>query len=153
MAGIDFGAIFPVRAIASDYFLSRDIRDNTTSGMNTPTGQAGTDPATPVSRSIETATLGTGCFWCTEAVFQNLEGVESATSGYSGGHVANPTYEQVCDKTTGHAEVVQVKFDPAVISFGELLEVFWKTHDPTTLFLSLVFNFHTYINFLCFYIY
>ena len=101
--------------------------------MNTPTGQAGTDPATPVSRAMETATLGTGCFWCTEAVFQNLEGVESATSGYSGGHVANPTYEQVCDKTTGHAEVVQVKFDPAVISFGELLEVFWKTHDPTTL--------------------
>ncbi len=101
--------------------------------MNTPTGQAGTDPATPVSRSMETATLGTGCFWCTEAVFQNLQGVESATSGYSGGHVANPTYEQVCDKTTGHAEVVQVKFDPAVISFGELLEVFWKTHDPTTL--------------------
>ena len=81
----------------------------------------------------DTATLGTGCFWCTEAVFQELEGVLKVTSGYSGGHVANPTYQQVCDKTTGHAEVVQVVYDPSKISFDELLEVFWQTHDPTTL--------------------
>ncbi len=81
----------------------------------------------------DTATFGTGCFWCTEAVFQQLDGVLKATSGYSGGHVANPTYEQVCGKNTGHAEVIQVVFDPAKITFEELLEVFWQTHDPTTL--------------------
>lgn len=81
----------------------------------------------------ETATFGNGCFWCTEAVFQQLEGVKKVTSGYSGGHVPNPTYEQVCAKNTGHAEALQIVYDPAVISFDELLEVFWKTHDPTTL--------------------
>ncbi|PVD53358.1 peptide-methionine (S)-S-oxide reductase [Terrimonas sp.] len=87
--------------------------------------------ATDIHKQI--ATFGTGCFWCTEAVFQQLKGVSKVTSGYSGGHVANPTYEQVCTKTTGHAEVIQIKYDPAVISFDELLEVFWQTHDPTTL--------------------
>lgn len=81
---------------------------------------------------FELATLGTGCFWCTEAVFDTLKGVESVFPGYSGGHVENPTYEQICEKTTGHAEVVQIKFDPEVISFEELLEVFWRTHNPTT---------------------
>lgn len=81
----------------------------------------------------DTATLGTGCFWCTEAVFQQLEGVLKVSSGYSGGHVVNPTYEQVCEKKTGHAEVVQVIYDPAKIKFEELLEVFWQTHDPTTI--------------------
>lgn len=81
----------------------------------------------------DTATFGTGCFWCTEAVFQELKGVLKVTSGYSGGHVKNPTYEQVCEKTTGHAEVVQIVYDPTVISFDELLEVFWQVHDPTTL--------------------
>lgn len=81
----------------------------------------------------DTATFGTGCFWCTEAVFQELTGVLKVTSGYSGGHVANPTYEQVCDKNTGHAEVIQVVYDPALITYDELLEVFWQTHDPTTL--------------------
>lgn len=80
----------------------------------------------------DTATFGTGCFWCTEAVFQELKGVLKVTSGYSGGHVANPTYEQVTGKKTGHAEVVQVVFDPSVITFDELLEVFWQVHDPTT---------------------
>lgn len=81
---------------------------------------------------FELATLGTGCFWCTEAVFDTLKGVESVFPGYSGGHVENPTYEQICTKTTGHAEVVQIKFDPTVISFEELLKVFWRTHNPTT---------------------
>jgi peptide-methionine (S)-S-oxide reductase len=82
---------------------------------------------------LDTATFGTGCFWCTEAVFQQLEGVEKVTSGYSGGTVANPTYEQVCSKTTGHAECLNILYDPAKISYGELLKVFWEVHDPTTL--------------------
>jgi len=81
----------------------------------------------------EIATFGTGCFWCTEAIFQELEGVKTATSGYSGGYVKNPTYEEVCKKTTGHAECIQVEYDPTIISYDELLEVFWKVHDPTTL--------------------
>lgn len=83
--------------------------------------------------NLDTATFGTGCFWCTEAIFQQLEGVEKVTSGYSGGTVANPTYEQVCSKTTGHAECLNIMYDPKKISFDELLEVFWQTHDPTTL--------------------
>lgn len=81
----------------------------------------------------EIATFGTGCFWCTETIFEKLKGVESAVSGYSGGTKINPTYKEVCTGETGHAEVIQVTFDPTVISFKELLEVFWKTHDPTTL--------------------
>ena len=82
---------------------------------------------------VELATFGGGCFWCTEAVFQEIEGVAFVKSGYSGGHVENPTYEQVCDKTTGHAEVVQIGFDPEVVSFEKLVEVHMMTHDPTTL--------------------
>ena len=81
----------------------------------------------------ETATLAGGCFWCLEAIFNDLQGVESVVSGYSGGHVPHPTYEQVCDDTTGHAEVVRVTFDPAVISYRDLLQVFFTVHDPTTL--------------------
>jgi peptide-methionine (S)-S-oxide reductase len=81
----------------------------------------------------EVATLGGGCFWCLEAVFSELNGVEKVVSGYSGGHVANPSYEMVCTDETGHAEVVQVTFDPSVISYRELLEVFFTLHDPTTL--------------------
>jgi peptide-methionine (S)-S-oxide reductase len=82
---------------------------------------------------LDTATFGTGCFWCTEAVFQQLEGVEKVTSGYSGGTVVNPTYEQVCSKTTGHAECLNILYDPAKITYEELLKVFWEVHDPTTL--------------------
>ncbi|MGN6248394.1 MAG: peptide-methionine (S)-S-oxide reductase MsrA [Ginsengibacter sp.] len=85
------------------------------------------------NKKLETATFANGCFWCTEAVFQELKGVEKVTSGYTGGHVKNPTYEQVCSKDTGHAECLQIEYDPGQISFDELLEVFWKTHDPTTL--------------------
>lgn len=85
------------------------------------------------SMQRDTATFANGCFWCTEAVFQQLKGVDTVTSGYSGGHVKNPTYEQVCNKTTGHAEALRIVYDPKVISFDELLEVFWGTHDPTTL--------------------
>jgi peptide-methionine (S)-S-oxide reductase len=83
--------------------------------------------------SSETATFGAGCFWCVEAVFQSLKGVDQVVSGYSGGHVVDPTYSQVCSGSTGHAEVCQIHFDPEVISYEELLEVFWSTHDPTTL--------------------
>ncbi|NEM96386.1 peptide-methionine (S)-S-oxide reductase MsrA [Pontibacter burrus] len=82
---------------------------------------------------METATFGNGCFWCTEAVFQQLKGVDKVESGYAGGHVENPTYEQVCSATTGHAEVLQITYDPKQISYEELLRVFWETHDPTTL--------------------
>jgi len=81
----------------------------------------------------DTASFGTGCFWCTEAIFQRLNGVIKVTSGYSGGCVPDPTYEEVSTGTTGHAECCQIVYDPSVISFDELLEVFWKTHDPTTM--------------------
>ena len=83
--------------------------------------------------NLEIATFANGCFWCTEAVFQELKGVKKVLSGYAGGHVENPTYEQVCAKNTGHAESLRIEYDPLQISFDELLEVFWKTHDPTTL--------------------
>ncbi|HLX92554.1 MAG TPA: peptide-methionine (S)-S-oxide reductase MsrA [Puia sp.] len=81
----------------------------------------------------DTATFGTGCFWCTEAIFQELKGVLKVTSGYSGGSIKDPTYEQVCSGNTGHAECLQIVFDPQVISFDELLKVFWESHDPTSL--------------------
>lgn len=83
--------------------------------------------------TFETATLGGGCFWCTEAVFLDVEGVVAVESGYSNGHVNDPSYEQVCSGTTGHAEVVRVRFDPQRISFREILEIFFLVHDPTTL--------------------
>jgi peptide-methionine (S)-S-oxide reductase len=98
--------------------ISKDMTTNTNGTVNTAT---------------DTATFGTGCFWCTEAIFQQLEGVEKVTSGYGGGHVANPSYKEVCNGTTGHAECIQVIYDPKKITYDELLEVFWQTHDPTTL--------------------
>jgi peptide-methionine (S)-S-oxide reductase len=92
-----------------------------TSLMNTP------------FEKVDTATFGTGCFWCTEAIFEQLKGVLKVESGYSGGHIKNPTYKQVCDGNTGHAECVQIQYEPEKISYDELLEVFWQVHDPTTL--------------------
>ena len=86
-----------------------------------------------VNMDLDTAIFGAGCFWCVEAIFQQLEGVEKVASGYSGGARANPSYDQVCSGATGHAEVIQVIYDPAKISFVDLLEVFWGVHDPTTL--------------------
>ena len=83
--------------------------------------------------SLETATLGGGCFWCTEAEFQMLPGVKSVTSGYAGGTTENPTYKQVCTGETGHAEVIQIEFDPKIVSYEKVLETFWEAHDPTTL--------------------
>lgn len=83
--------------------------------------------------NTEIAILGAGCFWCIEAIFQRLNGILKVESGFSGGHIKNPAYREVCNETTGHAEVAKVTFNPEVISFSELLEVFWKVHDPTTL--------------------
>jgi peptide-methionine (S)-S-oxide reductase len=94
------------------------------------TNQTGTGERTPAR---EVATLGGGCFWCLEAVFQELRGVLDVKSGYAGGHVAQPSYRQVCAGNTGHAEVVQVTFDPAVVSYRDILDVFFAVHDPTTL--------------------
>ena len=83
--------------------------------------------------NLETATLAGGCFWCLEAVYDQLKGVEDVVSGYAGGHVVNPSYEQVCNANTGHAEVIQIKYDPSVVSYNDLLDVFFTIHDPTTL--------------------
>ena len=96
-----------------------------------PTAGAGAQADAPAT--LEKATFASGCFWCTEAVFQQLRGVVSVRSGYTGGHVQNPTYEDVCNGTTGHAEAIELTFDPRAVSYKDLLEVFWKTHDPTTL--------------------
>ncbi len=84
-------------------------------------------------KKFQKATFGSGCFWCTEAVVELVEGVTSVTSGYTGGNIKNPTYEEVCSEKSGHAEAIQLTFDSEVISYDELLEIFWKTHDPTTL--------------------
>lgn len=92
--------------------------------MNTQSNPAG---------SFEKATFGTGCFWCTEALFETLDGVQSAVSGYEGGHVTNPTYDAVCSGTTGHAECVEVTYDPDKVAYTELLQAFFRSHDPTTL--------------------
>jgi peptide-methionine (S)-S-oxide reductase len=86
-----------------------------------------------MNKKIETATLANGCFWCTEAIFQRLKGVESVTSGFSGGNIKNPAYREVITGRTGHAEAIEIKFDATIISFQEILDVFFSTHDPTTL--------------------
>jgi peptide-methionine (S)-S-oxide reductase len=86
-----------------------------------------------MSDHVEIATLGAGCFWCVEAVYQDVKGIQKVESGYTGGQVENPTYAQICTGTTGHAEVAQIAFDPSVISFEDILMIFWNTHDPTTL--------------------
>jgi peptide-methionine (S)-S-oxide reductase len=83
--------------------------------------------------NLDEATFGGGCFWCTEAIYERVEGVHKVVSGYAGGHVKNPTYKEVCDGTTGHVEVIQISYDPKAVSYDELLEIFFKTHDPTTL--------------------
>ncbi len=94
--------------------------------------RVGIDDTPQLSDSMELATFGAGCFWCVEAVFENVDGVGSVVSGYSGGKRPNPTYEQVTTGVTGHAEVCQISFDPAKVEYAVLLEIFWKTHDPTT---------------------
>lgn len=107
-------------------------------GKTEPVKESSTMPATQkespgLSGKTEIATLGGGCFWCVEAVYQELQGVIKVESGYAGGHVDNPTYREVCSGLTGHAEVVQVTFDPEVVSFQDVLRVFFTVHDPTTL--------------------
>jgi peptide-methionine (S)-S-oxide reductase len=117
-------------AVAGTFFLAH--RDDFAMPENFPTLEQSDIGAETPSGDAEVATFGSGCFWCTEAVFQQLRGVKKVESGYSGGSVKNPTYRQVCTGETGHAEVVQVTFDPKVVSYPELLEVFWRSHDPTT---------------------
>ncbi len=97
-------------------------------------GKTMTDAENTSTTAVKTekATFGGGCFWCLEAVFERIPGVKAAVSGYAGGHVPNPSYEMVCTGLTGHAEVVQVEYDPAVVSYEKLLNVFWSCHDPTT---------------------
>lgn len=104
-----------------------------TERLDTTAERAKPDAERPDSEEIGIATFGAGCFWCVEAVFQQLEGVLSVESGYCGGTVENPTYRQVCEGDTGHAEACQIRYDPSKITFDELLQVFWETHDPTTL--------------------
>src|SRR5437762_9673724 len=99
----------------------------------TLSGNAQTKVMNHSTNATELATLGGGCFWCTEAIFQMLEGVKSVASGYAGGTKDNPTYEEVCTGKTGHAEVIQVEFDPKAVSYEKILETFWEAHDPTTL--------------------
>jgi peptide-methionine (S)-S-oxide reductase len=106
---------------------------NKTMSFTNSLNSAGTAGEMTGSANLDTATFGTGCFWCTEAIFQQLKGVKKVSSGYSGGHVKNPSYKEVCEGTTGHAECIEVVYDPKEISYDELLEVFWQTHDPTTL--------------------
>jgi methionine-S-sulfoxide reductase len=118
---------------------SREVKPNESgsekSMSKNSSGESKSGPAgnTGAPGNEELATFGAGCFWCVEAVLEQLDGVKNVASGYMGGRVENPTYEQVCSNTTGHAEVVQVTFDPERISYEKLLEYFWKLHDPTTL--------------------
>lgn len=118
---ISLGTLFSCTQKSS---TSTKNMDNTT---NTTT------PAVLTIGKTDTATFANGCFWCTEAIFEQLDGVISAESGYTGGQTENPTYKEVCSGETGHAECLQIVYDPSKISFDELLEVFWETHDPTTL--------------------
>jgi peptide-methionine (S)-S-oxide reductase len=101
--------------------------------MDSQKNQTPLESLSKINSTTDTATFGAGCFWCVEAIFQNLNGVQSVQSGYAGGNIKNPSYKEVCNGNTGHAEVCQIIFDPSKITFSELLEVFWKTHDPTTL--------------------
>ena len=101
--------------------------------MNNIKDQADGKTVNTVSNGLDTATFAEGCFWCTESFFLQLKGVKKVESGYSGGRVPNPTYQQVCTGTTGHAEACNIIYDPSVISYGKLLEAFWESHDPTTL--------------------
>lgn len=101
--------------------------------MNKETGAAALDETNVDTSNTEIATFGTGCFWCTEAVMESLDGVKKVVSGYSGGHDPKPTYKEVCTGNTGHAECVEVTFDPKVVSYADLLEAFFRSHDPTSL--------------------
>ena len=120
-----FSACFIVLALLLTFYLMAEDKTNTEKSENTTTLSE--------LNATEKATFGAGCFWCVEAVFESLEGVETAVSGYMGGATSNPTYEEICTGMTGHAEVIQVTYDPDVISYEGLLKRFWVAHDPTTL--------------------
>lgn len=124
--GAPGGAVRPAKDSSAE-----TAPQNAAAGIRAKKDKSMDQERTSVGREV--ATLGGGCFWCTEAVFAELKGVEKVESGYSGGKTVQPTYEQVCSGTTGHAEVIQVTFDPAIISYKEILEVFFTVHDPTTL--------------------
>jgi len=134
--GMSAGAAVAILLLGGSIVLltgGKHAMTETQKGQPSPAKSPAAAPLSPVSGPLETATFGAGCFWCTEAVFQQLKGVQSVVSGYSGGSVESPSYEQVCSGRTGHAEAIQIAFDPKVISYPELLEVFWQSHDPTTL--------------------
>jgi len=122
-----------LKLIFISLFFCFGCNNNNNQSSNILKAQTKVEGSMSMENNYETATFGEGCFWCTEAVFQRLKGVIKVESGYSGGDVPNPTYEAVCTGKTGHAECSQITFDPKIISYSELLEVFWKTHDPTTL--------------------
>jgi peptide-methionine (S)-S-oxide reductase len=113
--------------------LAMNFQTKQQEGDKKVAGQSDVKSVTDNEKKLETITFGSGCFWCTEAVFQRVKGVEKVASGYMGGKTKNPTYQEVCTGLTGHAEVIQVHYDPTVVPFADLLEIFWKTHDPTTL--------------------
>ena len=121
-----FLLIIGIAAVGLIFFLAGKGADRN------PIEQQGEEKSMATA-ALDTATFAAGCFWCVEAVFQELKGVQSVVSGYTGGSIANPSYEEVCSGSTGHAEACQIAYDPKIISYPELLEVFWKTHDPTTL--------------------
>jgi len=126
-------AVIPISALTErNLFFHFTRLNNMKIELMTMTDEI-TNKGAPVPVRVATATFGTGCFWCTEALFQNLNGVISVAPGYSGGSVKDPTYKDVCKGNTGHAEVIQIIYDPSILSFDDLLEVFWKSHDPTTL--------------------
>ncbi|MGE0567019.1 MAG: peptide-methionine (S)-S-oxide reductase MsrA [Bacteroidia bacterium] len=121
-----------VTIVSAIFFVSACAQSNKTNEEKSMTDKV-EQTNESINNNKQLATFGAGCFWCVEAVFQRLEGVEKVESGYSGGFIKNPAYKEVCQGTTGHAEVCQITYDPSKISFDALLEVFWKTHDPTTM--------------------
>lgn len=126
-------AIFSGLLVSIVTLVSCAQKSPTSNKLNSSTNKMTNETTPTYTGSTETATFANGCFWCTEAVFEELKGVISATSGYTGGHIKNPTYNEVTSGKTGHAEALEIVYDPSKISFDELLEVFWETHDPTTL--------------------
>jgi peptide-methionine (S)-S-oxide reductase len=122
-----------MKMLISSWLLANLLFGNSGCQNHAQTNTLNMNEPVITTATTDTATFGTGCFWCTEAIFQQLEGVLKVTSGYSGGQTQNPTYKEVCSGLTGHAECLNIIYDPTKISFDELLEVFWQTHDPTTL--------------------
>ena len=126
-----FKNVFIIGLVCVSHALNAQVRKNKMKNMNQENVNVKIETPPAVTSSV--ATFGAGCFWCVEAVFQKLKGVEKVESGYMGGKIKNPSYKEVCTGQTGHAEVCQITYNPQKVSFEELLEVFWKTHDPTTL--------------------